>query len=215
MDQQGGSACAVCSKAVSPRPPELTARVDVLMLRSQAFILTLSVVFYFRLELREMRSHKYGVTLTGPKSGVATVGNHTSLVDFDLMTCTPCFGRETYKQIGVPCSCMIAVGRALGLTTEGGSGQAWIERTVWSCYSAVAYHDAYAAQQGIVMPLLTEIAIPCGPEAVLPSRRVKSAGRPKTKRIRSAGECHSYARCAICALHVRCATVKQNLPHVL
>lgn len=56
-----------------------------------------------------------------------------------------------------------------------------------SCYLAQVYYEAYAAAS-LRLPILQDIAPVDGRNALLPPERVKQAGRPRKKRIRSTHE---------------------------
>ena len=97
-------------------------------------------------------------------------------VDLEAKTCS-C---TKWQQFKLPCHHAIAAARA---TNRLGNMRAWYDHAFAPFYLAANYAAAYA-DVAVFMPMVETMV---GDEVTLPAERVKQAGRPQKKRIRSAG----------------------------
>ena len=97
-------------------------------------------------------------------------------VDLEAKTCS-C---TKWQQFKLPCHHAIAAARA---TNRLGNMRAWYDHAFGAFYLAANYAAAYA-DVAVFMPMVETME---GDGVTLPAERVKQAGRPRNKRIRSAG----------------------------
>ena len=97
-------------------------------------------------------------------------------VDLEAKTCS-C---TKWQQFKLPCHHAIAAARA---TNRLGKMGAWYDHAFAPFYLAANYAAAYA-DVAVFMPMVETMV---GDGVTLPAERVKQAGRPQKKRIRSAG----------------------------